>query len=216
MSAEFEVIGQNAAALFSLKVYRGDGMALLAMNWKDAKPPNDFVGFAIEYKEPDGDRFYALKNRLAFPAAEGAVNPNKLSTRLSPIQKFRWVHFPRNAELTGEFVYRVSPVFMNDADELSYGEPQHAAIELRRETYPNQLNVTFTRGFVSSQAFVDKYGGDDAIATLLPPRRTAHWTSYRLIQKPKRRWLGWGSRPAVRSLRCSTRPLPIRRPRCAP
>ena len=46
------------------------------------------------------------------------------------------MHFPRNAELPGEFVYRVSPVFMNDADELSYGEPQEAAIELRRETYP--------------------------------------------------------------------------------
>ena len=41
------------------------------------------------------------------------------------------------------------------------------AIELRRETYPGKLNVTFTRGFVSSQAFVDKYGAD-AIPTLLP------------------------------------------------
>ena len=89
---------------------------------------------------------------------------------LSPIQKFRWVHFPRNAELAGEFVYKVTPVFMNDADELSYGEPQQAAIELRRETYPGQLNVTFTRGFVSSQAFVDKYGAD-AIPTLLLQRQ---------------------------------------------
>ena len=58
---------------------------------------------------------------------------------------------------------------MNDADELSYGESQEAAIELRRETYPGKLNVTFTRGFVSSQAFVDKYGAD-AISTLLPPK----------------------------------------------
>lgn len=170
MSAEFEVKGQNAAALFSLKVYRGDGMALLAMNWRKSKPPDDFVGFAIEYKEPDGDKFFALKNRLAFPAPEGEVNPNRLSTRLSPIQKFRWVHFPRNAELAGEFVYRVSPVFMNEAGELSYGEPQQAALELRRETYPGQLNVTFTRGFVSSQAFVDKYGGEDEIKTLLPAK----------------------------------------------
>ena len=31
--------------------------------------------------------------------AGGKVNLNTLSTRLSPIQKFRWVHFPRNAEL---------------------------------------------------------------------------------------------------------------------
>jgi phosphatidylserine/phosphatidylglycerophosphate/cardiolipin synthase-like enzyme len=168
MSAEFQVNGNNPAALFTLKIHRGDGMALIAMNWKAATPPKDFVGFAIEYKEPGGDRFFALKNRLAFPGAEGDVNPNKLSTRLSPIQKFRWVHFPRNAELKGKFVYRVTPVFMNTADELSYGETQQAAIELRRETYPGQLNVTFTRGFVSSQAFVDRYG-KEAIATLLPP-----------------------------------------------
>ena len=80
MSAEFEVTGTNAAALFTLKLHRGDGMALVAMNWKTGKPPNDFVGFAIEYQEPGGDKFYALKNRLAFPGAGGAVNANTLST----------------------------------------------------------------------------------------------------------------------------------------
>jgi phosphatidylserine/phosphatidylglycerophosphate/cardiolipin synthase-like enzyme len=167
MSAEFQVSGTNTAALFSLKLHRGDGMTLVAMNWKTGTPPKDFVGFAIEYKEPGGDKFFSLKNRLAFYGANEEVNPNKLSTRLSPIQKFRWVHFPRNAELAGEFVYQVTPVFMNEADELSYGESQQAAIELRRETYPGVLNVAFTRGFVSSQAFVDRYG-KDAIKTLLP------------------------------------------------
>ncbi|HET6885431.1 MAG TPA: hypothetical protein VFH32_04345, partial [Rubrobacteraceae bacterium] len=133
---EFQVSGRNAAALFTLKLHRGDGMTLVAMNWKDGEPPQDFVGFAIEYKEPGGERFFPLKNRLGFPGDEGEVNPNRLSTRISPIQKFRWVHFPRNAELPGEFVYRVTPVFMNHDDELSYGEAQEAAIELRRETYP--------------------------------------------------------------------------------
>ena len=112
-----------------------------------------------------------LKNRLGFLGTEGDVNPNRLSTRLAPIQKFRWIHFPRNAELPGEFVYRVMPVFMNDRDELSYGESQDVAIELRRETYPDTLNVTFTRGFVSSQAFVDRYViKTDGIKTLLPAK----------------------------------------------
>ena len=170
MAAEFQVSGHNAAALFTLKLHRGDGMTLLAMDWKVGKPPQDFVGFAIEYKEPKGDRFYALKNRLSFRAVSGGVNPNILSTMLSPIQKFRWVHFPRNAEPPGEFIYRVIPVFMNDNDELSYGEAQEAAIELRRETYPELLNVTFTRGFVSSQAFVERYASDGPISKLLPAK----------------------------------------------
>ena len=54
MSDDFQVLGTNAAALFTLKIHRGDGMALLAMNWKQGKPLEDFVGFAIEYKEPAG------------------------------------------------------------------------------------------------------------------------------------------------------------------
>ena len=200
MSTQFEVAGKNAAALFSLKVYRGDGMALLAMNWRGAaKPPNDFVGFAIEYKEPNGDKFFALKNRLAFPGADEAINANTLSTKLSPIQKFRWVHFPRNAELAGEFTYRVSPVFMNDANELSYGEPQEVAIELSRETYPDQLNVTFTRGFVSSQAFVDKYGGDNGIPTLLPAKADSGLTFVPTHPKAAEAlaWMGFEARNAI-------------------
>ena len=55
MSAEFQVSGNNKAALFSLKVHRGDGMVL--MNWRKGNPPKDFVGFAIEYKEPAGEKF---------------------------------------------------------------------------------------------------------------------------------------------------------------
>ena len=35
------------AADFDLKIHRGEGMALLAMNWRRDAPPNDVVGFAI-------------------------------------------------------------------------------------------------------------------------------------------------------------------------
>jgi phosphatidylserine/phosphatidylglycerophosphate/cardiolipin synthase-like enzyme len=204
MSSDFQVSGKNPAALFTLKIHRGDGMCLLAMNWKKGKPPKEFVGFAIEYKEPKGDRFFALKNRLAFPAANGAVDEARKSTLLSPIQKFRWVHFPRNAELTGAFTYKVTPVFMNATDELSYGEPQTATIELRRETYPNQLNVTFTRGFVSSQAFVDRYvdvGKDPGVvmATLLPAKADDGLTFVATHPKAKEAltWMGFEARSAI-------------------
>ncbi|HSB15545.1 MAG TPA: hypothetical protein VLE22_13895, partial [Bryobacteraceae bacterium] len=121
MADGFQVTGTNAGALFTLKLHRGDGMTLVAMNWKKGKPPANFVGFAIEYQEPEGDRFYALKNRLCFPDGGRQADPNRFSTLRSPIQKFRWVHFPRNAELSGAFTYRVTPVFMNEQDELSYG-----------------------------------------------------------------------------------------------
>jgi phosphatidylserine/phosphatidylglycerophosphate/cardiolipin synthase-like enzyme len=202
MSAAFQVRGRSSKALFTLRVHRGDGMALVAMNWRDGTPPDEFVGFAIEYKEPGGDRFFALKNRLAFPGASGAVNPNVLATTLSPIQKFRWVHFPRNAELAGRFLYRVTPVFMNDSDELSYGEPQQAAIELRRETFPGQLNVAYTRGFVSSQAFVDRYESAGEISTLLPAEASEGLTFTPTHPKAHEAlaWMGFEARHAILEL----------------
>ena len=148
-SSDFQVTGKSTKALFTLKLHRGDGMCLVAMNWKTGRPPDNFVGFAIESKPPDGDSFFPLINRLTFAAADGQANPIQLSTLVSPIQKFRWVHFPRNANLDGAFMYRVTPIFMDQDDRLSQGEPQEADIELRRETYPGQVNITFTRGFVS-------------------------------------------------------------------
>jgi phosphatidylserine/phosphatidylglycerophosphate/cardiolipin synthase-like enzyme len=193
MSGEFQVCGDNSSALFTLKIHRGDGMALLAMDWKKGKPPDSFVGFAIEYKEPKGDRFYTLKNRIWFPGADPKKDPNCRVTLRSPIQKFRWFHFPRNANKDGEFTYRVTPVFMNKSDELSYGEAQIVSIELRRDTYPDQLNVAYTRGFLSSQTFVDKYESAGAVDTLLPGKAEEGlvFKSTHPMAKEAKEWLGF-------------------------
>ncbi len=161
--SDFIKTGRNDEALFKLKAYRGEGMVLLAMNWKTGLPPNDFVGFSISYKEPKGTKFYYLKNRISFDGYKG-----KLESNISPIQKFRWVHFPRFANMKGEFTYVVTPIFMNYGGELSYGEVQKIEIELYNETYENVLNVSFTRGFISSQAFVDFYEKDGPIDTIIP------------------------------------------------
>jgi phosphatidylserine/phosphatidylglycerophosphate/cardiolipin synthase-like enzyme len=200
MSNDFQIVAKNANAPFTLKLHRGDGMTLLAMNWKAAKPPRDFVGFALEYKEPGGDRFWVIKNRVNFPNPDGSVNRERTSSRLSPIQKFRWVHFPVNAEKEGQFLYRVTPVFMSASGELSYGEAQEAGIVLARETYPGILNVTFTRGFVSSQAFVDRYvSGNDGLETLIPDKAGE---GLRFVPSHPRtdealKWMGFEARSAI-------------------
>ena len=200
MPDDFQIIAKNTNALFTLKLHRGDGMTLLAMNWKAAKPPRDFVGFALEYKEPDGDRFWTIKNRINFPNPDGSVNKERTSSRLAPIQKFRWVHFPVNAEKEGAFTYRVTPVFMSASGELSYGEAQEEGIVLARETYPRKLNVTFTRGFVSSQAFVDHYTtATDGFDTLIPA--TADEGLDFVPTHPKAdealQWMGFEARSAI-------------------
>lgn len=203
MSDDFQIIATNADAPFTLKLHRGDGMTLLAMNWKADTPPSEFVGFALEYKEPDGDRFWTIKNRINFPNPDGSVNKERTSSRLSPIQKFRWAHFPVNADKEGPFTYRVTPVFMTPSGELSYGEAQEADIVLARETYPGKLNVAFTRGFVSSQAFVDRYvTDDDGLETLIPDKSSEGLDFVPSHPKAKEalEWMGFEARSAILGL----------------
>jgi hypothetical protein len=167
--SDFQVLGTSSTAPFTLKIHRGDGMALLAMNWRGKKPPRDFVGFAIEYKEPGGKKFFPLSNRISFKDAGGNVDPKRKSSLLSPFQKFRWVHFPMNPEKKGLFTYKVTPVFMDAAGKLNYGKSQQASLRLQRETYPSQLNIAYTRGFVASQAFAERYcATDEEVDTLIP------------------------------------------------
>lgn len=168
MKSDYQATGSNSKAPFTLKLHRGDGMVLIAMNWRKDKPPRDFVGFAIEYKEPGGDRFWAIKNRIGFPGDRKTFSDPPIDSTRAPFQKFRWVHFPVNAGAKGEFLYRVTPLFMDGSGALSRGEPQEAAIALMRETIAGKLNVAYTRGFVSSQAFVHHYGKFGLLSTLIP------------------------------------------------
>lgn len=59
-SPEFLVRGQNEQALFTFAAYRGEGMVMLAMNWKQGTPPDDFVGWVIEYTEPQSSKWWSI------------------------------------------------------------------------------------------------------------------------------------------------------------
>jgi PLD-like domain len=170
MQSEYQVTGQNDKASFTLKIHRGDGMVLLAMNWRKGKPPKDFVGFAIEYREPGSDKLWPLLNRIGFPGQRKKATDPKIESTRAPFQKFRWVHFPGVGVKPGDYLYRVTPMFMDGGGTLSKGEFQEASIALIRETIPGKLNVAYTRGFVSSQAFVDYYEKSGDISTLIPDK----------------------------------------------
>lgn len=111
---------------------------------------------------------------MTFPGEAAHTGPDDHSSRLSPIQRFRWIHFPYNIDTPGYFRYRITPAFMtgegDSAESLSYGEPQEVKVSLIAETYPDQMNIAFTRGFVSSKAFVKKYGTDGGIGSILPAK----------------------------------------------
>lgn len=197
---DYRVEGTNNAAAFKLLAHRGEGMALLAMDWKVGTPPDSFAGFAIEYHEPGNPHYFALKNRLNFDGSAGEVSsanrPATYSTLVAPIQKFRWVHFPRNAQLPGLFGYRVTPMFMAPDQTLSPGPAQEIEIELADATYPGELNIAFTRGFISSQAFIDNFGDVDA---LLPEHSKDGLAFKATAANPERAyaWMGFEARRLV-------------------
>jgi phosphatidylserine/phosphatidylglycerophosphate/cardiolipin synthase-like enzyme len=88
---------------------------------------------------------------------------------------------------------------MNELGELSYGEAQEAGMELRRETYPGLLNVTFTRGFVSSQAFIDRVERHGRLSTLLPSKAKEGLTFIPTHPKIEESlaWMGFETREAL-------------------
>ncbi|QMW23416.1 phospholipase D-like domain-containing protein [Sandaracinobacteroides saxicola] len=200
------VSGRNAAAAFGLRLHRGEGMVLLAMDWRRQRPPRDFVGFAIEVKAPGAADFVALKNRLSF-SLDARHLPDDRDTRqnpsiLAPFQAFRWMHMPQENARQGEYRYRVTPLFMDAAGALRTGAAQEAATTLMHETVPGVLNIAFTRGYVSSQAFTDRFGGPAAIPTLLP-RRAAEGLDF-VATAPQAEealaWMGYEARAAILKL----------------
>lgn len=143
---------------FSFKIWRGEYMFLLAFD-VDA-PDDDFVGFAIAVKSPNSDKFYYLRNRIAFDYANNeAVNGFRLFSSLeAPIQKFRWLHFPYDPK-DGIYTYKATMMHMDENDMLREGKTIELQIKVQNQTIDGLLDVGFTRNFASSQAYNDKFGG---------------------------------------------------------
>ena len=137
----------------ALKLYRGEGMGLLAFDLEEARATPDFVGFAVEMRYPGG-QWNPLRNRLRFDAAPPDAN-TRFSTLEAPFQKYRWTHVP--AEIRdGEYGYRVTPRYMRADGSLISGPTVENAISLVPETIDGFVNVGFTRAFASSQAYTEK------------------------------------------------------------
>ncbi|HYF34650.1 MAG TPA: hypothetical protein VD994_05115, partial [Prosthecobacter sp.] len=64
MADEYE--RKVSAGGLALKVYRGEGVALLAFDLDAAQASDDFVGFTVEVQYPGSAHWGALRNRLHF------------------------------------------------------------------------------------------------------------------------------------------------------
>lgn len=166
MSDEFVRTSTSGSVRFT--VYRGEGAALLAFDLHEADATRDFVGFTVEVKYPDALEWGALRNRLSFDPPNGPPPGGGYSTRDAPLQKFRWTHVPRDVT-PGEYRYRVTPRYMGADGTLRSGASVENVVSLTPETIDDFVNIGFTRGFASSQAYAERYRNESRI---LPPLGT--------------------------------------------
>ena len=160
MATEFE--RKESVGGLTFKLYRGEGVALLAFDLDQALAPDDFVGFSIEVQYPGSTHWGALKNRLHFDYPPDLRRPRSFRSTEAPFQKFRWIHVPTEVK-QGEFRYRVTACYMNAAGKLHTGAQVENAISLEPQTIDGFLNVGFTRGFASSQAYADRFNNEAGI-----------------------------------------------------
>lgn len=140
----------------TIKLHRGERKCLVGLDLDPANATNDFVGFALEFREPGGTQWKRVGNRLRF-SYDGLSEREKAMGAPSteaPIQKFRWIHFPF-APRDGEYRYRATPMYMGNDGSLRQGHAVEAAIDLGHATIGDILDIGFTRGFASSQAYAD-------------------------------------------------------------
>lgn len=87
----------------TLRIYRGEGAALLAFDLERAKATDDFVGFSVEVRYPGSNNWGALRNRLHFDYPPNPERPLSFKSTEAPIQKFRWVHVPTDVPASASF-----------------------------------------------------------------------------------------------------------------
>lgn len=194
MATEFE--SKRAADGLTFKLYRGEGVALLAFDLDAGRASNDFAGFTVEVRYPGSDHWGALRNRLHFDYPPVPERPRSFKSTEAPFQKFRWIHVPTQVP-AGEFSYRVSTRYMAANGSLSTGATVENSISLEPQTIDGFVNVGFTRGFASSQAYVDGFENESGI---LPAPGSPASASLEHDMGPFERhyaWLGFEARRLV-------------------
>jgi hypothetical protein len=194
LSADFE--SKTTFQGLTFKLYRGEGAALLAFDLAPDLATPDFVGFSIEVRYPGADHWGVLHNRLHFDYPPTPEQPRSFPSTEAPFQKFRWIHVPSEI-LPGVFRYRVTACYMGADGTLSKGVSLENQVSLEAQTISDFVNIGFTRGFASSQAYGDRFNNETRI---LPPSGSAPRAYLDLDMTPFERnyaWLGFEARQLI-------------------
>jgi hypothetical protein len=167
LSAASSIVAHDGP--LTVKAYRGDGCILMAMD-VDPSATEGLAGFAIA-RSTDGVTFTYTPNRLSFKPSKAVLadtttevrHANAETTDVAPYQKFRWADYPP-VTVDGPYTYRVEAMYFaagkdpaKDDGALEKRASVTFALPLTGKISP-QFDLAFTRGYVSSQAFAERYG----------------------------------------------------------
>lgn len=176
---------------FSLSAYCGDGSVLLSFNLDEDKLDR-LAGFAIKAKTPDKGPYasneYWLKNRLNFKKGvyrDTELTPDRwVASNKAPFQMFHWVHFPGSG--SGKYTYTVYPCYFKNRS-IALGPGASVNVDLSYNSLPN-LELGFTRGYISSQAYADRFNN----AGIGPKDKTFNFETKKYLKQYQ--WLGGHAR----------------------
>ena len=141
----------------TVKIYRGDGSAMLAFNVDKGKTTN-LAGFAVKRTAPDGKTIY-LPNRLGFSSCVTSETKTEEMeghpSNEAPFQKFRWIDIPEEMQ-PGDFSYDVTAMYFDKGDKLMAGPTVQLALEIEPKKL-GAMEYGYTRGYLSSQAYTDLF-----------------------------------------------------------
>jgi hypothetical protein len=194
MGTEFE--SKQSSNGLTFKLYRGEGVALLAFDLDAGQATDDFVGFTVEVKYPGSTHWGALRNRLHFDYPPNLERPRSFKSTEAPFQKFRWIHVPTQTP-HGEFRYRLSSRYMDPGGTLRTGSTVENSISLEPRTIDGFVNVGFTRGFASSQAYADRFHNEAGILPVPGSPASASLDHDMSTFEANYAWLGFETRRLV-------------------
>ena len=151
----------------SVTACRGDGSVLLAFDLDRQLVTNLFAGFAVQATAPDGSQEW-LMNRLNLDVGlhSGSTpaerQKNWTDSNAAPFQKFRWQHFPADPK-PGTYTYEVTPMFFVSQQSAAI-KPGPFSVSVSLDLIPSdysKLRIGFTRSYVSSQAYFDRFHNAD-------------------------------------------------------
>jgi hypothetical protein len=183
----------NTVGDLKVIAYRGVGAAMLAFDLPKAAA-SDLAGFAVDRTDPLGTT-RPLLNRLSFVnplTSTGGPPRHWTDSHLAPFQYFRWIDVPPDV-VHGDYTYTVTARhFTGNGTQLRDGESASVTLPLLVDDWKN-FQLGFTRGYLSSQAYVDHFHDAQGNALDFRPRPITldyDTTPY----QPQYVWLGFTGR----------------------